>query len=95
MNALNLKTLGEKKLICDPDRQVQEFMLKIKLFIIQINNFTLNKYEDFNCNSIKLAAKSMRKIEETLLLWINLESIFSFYNVPLNLMSIILSCYKS
>lgn len=93
MNALNFKTLGEKKLICDPDRQVQEFMLKIKL--IQINNFTLNKYEDFNCNGTKLAAKSMRKIEETLLMWINLESIFSFYNVPLNLMSIILSCYKS
>lgn len=71
MNKLNLKSQGEKKLICDLARQVQEFMLKFKLFIIQNNNNFIRFSTWINIHKIpfiltlsKLAAKSMRRIKE-------------------------------
>lgn len=49
-----MKPQGKAKLTCDLATEVKKFMLKLKLFIIKINNngFThsMNQYrEDFNC----------------------------------------------
>lgn len=54
-NELNLKFQGKEKTISDLTRQKQKYMLKLKLFIIQMSNnyfiyFSINQHKEyFNC----------------------------------------------
>lgn len=59
MNKINLKLQGKEKLIWDLTRQIEEFLLKLTLFMIQANNnnflhySNMNQYaEDFNYNRV-------------------------------------------
>lgn len=52
MNKLNLKLQGKEELICVLARQVHKFMLKWKVFIIQINNNVILTQELLNLSNL-------------------------------------------
>ena len=52
MNKLNLELQGKEELLCVLARQVHKFILKLKLFIIQINNNVILTQEGLNLSNL-------------------------------------------